>query len=116
MKHEFILEDKELIKYLEEVKTCFSLHAYKIKRKKLNLIYDYIRFYKSDFLGDAHGSFNYILEDTALLSSLGLNHFSNMENEYTYKGKYIYFELKLLEIESCVLKYKLSYMNTGICY
>lgn len=116
MKEEFILEDKELRKYLDELKGCFAKHLYKAKPKHLQLIYDYIRFYKFGYLGDAQGSFNYIFHDKVLLSNLGLVDYSNMENEYTYAGKHLYLTIKLLEIESSVLKYRLSYMQVGILY
>lgn len=116
MKEESILNDKELNKYLEEVKSYFLVHLYKVKRKQLNLFYDYIRFYKYEYLGDSEGSFNYVFQDIELLSNLGLDDYRDMEKSYTYAGKHIYMDIKLLDIESCVLRYKLSCMELGINY
>lgn len=116
MKEECILNENDLNKYLLEVKACFLSHFYKVNHKQLKLVYDYIRFYKNEYLGDSVGSFNYVFQDVELLSNLGLDDYKDMEKSYSYAGKHIYFDIKLLDVESSVLRYKLSYMNLGINY
>ena len=116
MKEECILNDKELNNYLEEVKACFLEHLYEVEDRQLNLFYDYIRFYKHEYIADSRNSFNYVFQDVELLSNLGLDDFKDMDKRFSFSGKHVYIDIKLLDIESSVLRYKLSYMELGINY
>jgi hypothetical protein len=133
MRIEAILNPEDLTNYLEVLKTCFVPYNIKPAKKHLNLIYDYIRFYKEDKLNSPEASFDFIFNDKILLNSYGMHSLSDLSQpleyrgifyeisrdtfsqSYGHKGKEMYFKIKLLEIEAYVLQYKLAYMDSGTC-
>lgn len=134
MRLEAILNSEDLTNYLGVIRTCFVPYNIKPVKKHLNLIYDYIRFYKEDLLSSPEASFDFIFNDKTLLSRYGIHDLSALIQPLKYQGKFdkisldtfslsygskgkeIYFKIKQLEIEASVLKYRLDFMDTSICY
>ncbi len=134
MRLEAILNPEDLTNYLGVLRTCFAPYNIKPFKKHLNLIYDYIRFYKDDLLSSPEAYFDLIFNDKILLNRYGMHGLSALVQpleyqgklnnisldtfcqNYGHKGKEIYFKIKLLEIEAYVLKYKLDYMHIGTNY
>jgi hypothetical protein len=134
MRLEAILNPEDLTHYLGVLSDCFVQYNIKPVKKHINLIYDYIRFYKEDLLSSPEASFDFIFNDKTLLSRYGIHDLSALIQPLKYRGKFdkisldtfsltygsrgkeIYFKIKLLEIESSVLKYKLDFMDTSICH
>lgn len=131
---EAILNPGDLTNYLGVLRTCFVPFNIEPTKKHLNLIYDYIRFYKEDLINSPEDSFDFIFNDKTLLSRYGMHSLSALiqpfeyqgkfnkisldtfSQSYGHKGKEMYFKIKLLEIEAYVLKYKLDFMDSGTCY
>lgn len=134
MRHELFLNPQELTNYLRVLRACFVPYNIEPAKKHLNLIYDYIRFYKEDLLNSPEDSFNFVFNDKILLNRYGMHSLSALvqpleyqgkfnkisldtfSQNYGHKGKEMYFKIKLLEIEAYVLKYKLDFMHSGTCY
>lgn len=134
MKCEAFLNDDELANFYNVLKSRFDAFEIKPIKKRLSLIYEYIRFYKEDMLNSPEDSFDYIFNDKILLNRYGMHSLSALiqpleyqskfnkisldtfSQNYGHKGKEMYFKIKLLEIEVYVLKYKLDFMHLGTCY
>jgi hypothetical protein len=131
---EIFLPNDILKNYLEVLRACFVPYNVEPIKKHLNLIYDYIRFYKEDLLNSPEDSFDFVFNDKILLNRYGMHSLSALvqpleyqgkfkkisldtfSQNYGHKGKEMYFKIKLLEIEANVLKYKLDLMHLGTCY
>jgi hypothetical protein len=134
MRLEAFLNREDLTNYLGMLRTCFVPYNIEPAKKHLNLIYDYIRFYKDDLLNSPEDSFDFIFNDKMLLNRYGMLSLSALvppleyqgkfnkisldifSQNYGHKGKVMYFKIKLLEIEVYVLKYKLDFLHTGTSY
>jgi hypothetical protein len=134
MKSEAFLNDDELAHFYSVLRSRFDAIEIKPTKKRLSHIYDYIRFYKEDLLNSPEDSFDFIFNDKILLNRYGMHSLSALVQPLEYqgklnkisldifsqnnghKGKEMYFNIKLLEIEACVLKYKLDFMHSGTCY
>ena len=134
MKCEAFLNDDELAHFYKELKFRFDAFDIKPIKKRLSLIYDYIRFYKEDLLNSPEDSFDFVFNDKILINRYGMHSLSALvqpleyqgkfnkisldtfSQNYGHKGKEMYFKIKLLEIEAYVLKYKLDFMHSGTCY
>lgn len=134
MRLEAFLNREDLTNYLGVLRTCFVPYNIEPTKKHLNLIYDYIRFYKEDLINSPEDSFDFVFNDKTLLSRYGMHSISALiqpleyqgkfnkisldtfSQNYGHKGKEMYFKIKLLEIEAYVLKYKLDFMHSGTCY
>jgi hypothetical protein len=134
MRLEAFLNREDLTNYLGVLRTCFVPYNIEPKKKHLNLIYDYIRFYKEDLLNSPEDSFDFVFNDKILLSRYGMQSLSaliqpleyqgkfnkisldNFSQNYGHKGKEMYFKIKLLEIEAYFLKYKLDFLYSGTSY
>ena len=134
MRLEAFLNREDLNKYLGVLRTCYFPYHIEPTKKHLNLIYDYIRFYKEDLINSPEDSFDFIFNDKSLLSRYGMHSLSALiqpleyqgkfnkisldtfSQSYGSKGKETYFKIKILEIEACVLKYRLDFMHMGTCY
>jgi hypothetical protein len=131
---EAILNPVDLTNYLGVLRTCFVPYNIEPAKKHLNLIYDYIRFYKEDLLNSPEDSFDFVFNDKILLNRYGMHSISALvppleyqgkfnkisldifSQNYGHKGKEMYFKIKLLEIEAYVLKYNLDFLHTGTSY
>ena len=131
---EAILNPGDLTNYLGVLRTCFVPYNLEPKKKHLILIYEYIRLYKEDLLNSPEDSFDFVFNDKILLNRYGMHSLSALVQPLEYQGKFnkisldifsqnnghkgkeMYFKIKLLEIEACVLKYKLDFMHSGTCY
>lgn len=63
MRLEAILNPEDLTHYLGVLSDCFVQYNIKPVKKHINLIYDYIRFYKEDLLSSPEASFDFIFND-----------------------------------------------------
>jgi hypothetical protein len=131
---ESVLPNDILKTYFDGLTSCIISIGLKPTKRHLNLIYDYIRFYKEDLLNSPEDSFDFVFNDKILLNRYGMHSLSALvqpleyqgkfnkisldtfSQNYGHKGKEMYFKIKLLEIEAYVLKYKLDFMHSGTCY